>query len=76
LLHLYIAFLGTWKKNDMDNIVGIMEWGKSPQTPPMCRIHPRWCDGSHFVPECPPHTPAHWWRRDSDEANQYIWRCV
>jgi len=40
--------------------------GESPQ-PPMCST---WM--MRWQPYCAHHTPAYWWRRDGDEANQYM----
>ncbi len=61
LLHLYSAFLGT---QDALHCEGISSTPTSVQHPP------RWCDGSHIMPECPPLTSLLVERRQSDEANQ------
>jgi len=61
LLQLYSAFSGT---------SNIWKGGISSTT---TNVHPPgWCDGSHIVPECTPHTSLLVERRQSDEGNQYM----
>jgi len=49
-----------------------IEGVEAPQ-PPTNMQHPPGCsDGSHIVPEFPPHTRLLVERRKSDEANKYI----
>ncbi len=66
LLHLYSAFLGT--QSALHSKGGISSNTTSVQHPP------GWCDGSHIVPECSPHTSLLVERRQSDETNQQIVR--
>ncbi len=65
LLHLYSAFLGTQSASHRRG--GISSTTTSVQHPP------GWCDGSHIVPERPPHTPAYWWRGDSVMKPISVW---
>ncbi len=63
LLHLYSAFLGTQSALHCEGDI-------SSSTTNVQHPH-GWFDGSHIAPERPPHhTPAYWWRGDSDAANQ------
>ncbi len=61
LLHLYSAFLGT--QSALHSNGGISSSTTSVQHPPDDVTAP-------IVRQNTPHTPAYWWRGDSDEANQ------
>ncbi len=60
-LHLYSAFLGTQ--------IALHRRRISPHPPPMCSIHLDDATAA-IVRQNALHTPAYWWRGDSDEANQ------
>ncbi len=62
LLLLYSAFLGT--QSALHRRGGISSSTTNVQHPP------GWCNGSHIVPEHPPHTSLLVERRQSDEVNQ------
>ncbi len=61
-LHLYSAFLGT--QSTLHSKGGISSTTPNVQHPP------GWDDGSHIVPERPPHTSLLVERRQSDAVNQ------
>ncbi len=61
LLHLYSSFLGTQS--------ALHRRGESPQPPPMCSIHLDEVTAA-ILHQNAHHTPAYWWRGDSDEASQ------
>ncbi len=69
ICYIYIALF--WVLKALSIEAGISSSTTSVQHPP------GWCDGSHTVPERPPHTSLLVERRPSDEANQcmgMIWR--
>ncbi len=61
LLHLYSAFLGT--QSALHSNEGISSSTTSVQHPPDDVT-------AAIVRQNTPHTPAYWWRGDSDEVNQ------
>ncbi len=64
-LHLYSAFLGAQSALHWRGGGG----GGTPQPPPVCSIHLDDATAA-ILRQNAHHTPAYWWRGDSDEANQ------
>ncbi len=60
LLHLYSAFLGTQS--------ALQRGGGGGQPPPVCSIHLDDATAT-ILHQNAHHTPAYWWRGDSDAAN-------
>jgi len=66
ICHIYIAlFLCTQSALHME--------GRISSTTAIVQHQSGWWDDSHIAPERPPHTSLLVERRQSDEANHYIW---